>query len=74
MKKNHKSGSDIQKIGVKKYIWVEEILLLEVLGRGGGGGYKLKVQGMDSCPVNECIYIFPQKVIDIPWIWINFSD
>ena len=22
---------------------------------GGGGGYKLKVQGTDSYPVNECI-------------------
>ena len=46
-------------IGVKKYISVEKILLLKVRLEGGGeGGYQLKVQGMDSYPVNECTYVF----------------
>ena len=37
---------------VQKDIWVQEILLLEVLVMGGGG-FKLKVQGTDSYPVRE---------------------
>ena len=46
-------------ISVQKDIWVQEILLLEVLVMCyGGGGSKLKVQGTDSYPVNECVSIY----------------
>ena len=35
-------------------IWVQGILLLEIWDMGG---YKLKVQGTNSYPVNDCIYV-----------------
>ena len=43
-------------IWVQKDSWVEEILLLKVWVKVGGGEYKLQV--MDSHPVNKCIYIY----------------
>ena len=43
-------------ISVQKDILVQQILLLEVLVMGGGS--KLKVQGTDSYPVNECVSIY----------------
>ena len=43
-------------IEVQKDICVQEILLLEVWFMEWGGGSKLKVQGTNSYPVNECIY------------------
>ena len=50
--KNQKYGSDTHKL------CIDEILLLKVWARGvGETGSKLKVQDMDSYPVNECIPI-----------------
>ena len=35
-----------------------------------GGGSKLKVQGTDSYPVNECIYIFGMQKKVLKFIYL----
>ena len=49
---SHKSCKLLKLFGSK-------ILLLEVwVRRGGGVGYILKVQGIDSYPANKCIFMY----------------